>query len=272
VGQEKNRDLIYQPLIRAGNFWHVPMNLIARSNFIRNALALSELRFHNAKDPLGALLADTLRGAGANAWHDVGFKYGGQEGDIDCLALLDGILFFFECKNALHPCGIFELRNTRQHLNKAATQLDRIDGLLQTTGFTEYLSNKLRHDLPSSGPRVGAIVLGHRLFSGYTFKGFEVRSAHELVHFIREGDGTILGQQIRIRPEGSLTAVALVEYLIGRGFHDRLFEAMIPDEQRWKCSACEIVEHTYKLDPEALSLAFGIVLPTVNSATDTAAS
>jgi hypothetical protein len=268
MGQVKNRDLIYQPLVRAGGYWHIPMNLIANSNFIRNALALSELRFHKTKDPLGALLAKACRDAGAQAWSDVGFKYEGHQGDIDCLALLDGVLFFFECKNALHPCGMFELRNTRQHLDKAATQIGRIDALFKDPGFRAYVSNKIGFDLPVSGSQSGAIVLGHRLFSGYKFKGFDVRSIHELIHFINDGDAVVLGKQIRVRPMGSLTALSMWEFLTGSEFHRRLFNAMIPYQMTWTLNILKIVEHTYRLDPERLAAEFGVNLPAIQSSAD----
>jgi hypothetical protein len=224
---------------------------------VRNTLALSELRFHKTNDPLGKFLADAFVRAGAVAWPDVGFKYAGHEGDIDCLVLLDGALFFFECKNALHPCGFFELRNTWQHLDKASVQLGRIDNLLKTGGFIAYLSAKLGHDLPL-GPRVGAIVLGHRILSGYNFKGFEVRSVHELFHFIRSGDGTVLGQPIRLRPEGPLTANGMQEFLTNQGFYERVFGAMAPFQQGWTFHGLNVVEHTYRFDPESLAASFNV--------------
>jgi hypothetical protein len=261
VGQKKNRDLIYQPLVRAGDFWHVPMNLIASSNFIRNGLALSQVRFHKTKDPLGSLVASTFKEARVTAWHDVSFDFAGKAGDIDCLALLEDTLFIFECKNALHPCGIFELRGTRQHLDKAVTQLERIEGLLQTSVFVEYLSNKLNHDLPLRYPPVSVIVLGHRVLSGYTWKGFEVRSVHELVHFISKGDAKIFGQKIRLREDGPLTAAGMRNYLSGKEFHRRFFSAMTPDLRAWTVSGLKVVEHSYHLEAEALSRAFGVEPP-----------
>ena len=68
LGQNRNRDLVYQPLLKAGDVWYIPMNLIAGSNFIRNILQLSERRFHGSNDPLGALLAEDFRQIGAHAW------------------------------------------------------------------------------------------------------------------------------------------------------------------------------------------------------------
>jgi len=84
------------------------------------------------------------------------------------------------------------------------------------------------------------MVLGNRIFSGYNWLGYEVRSVHELSHFIREGDGSILGHTIRLRETGPLTAAGLGAYLGGKDFHRRLFSAMVPDLSIWTLPGLEV--------------------------------
>jgi hypothetical protein len=261
AGRDRNRDLIYQPLVRAGDFWHIPMNLIASSNFIRNALALSQMRVHGSKDPLGKVLTESFKSKHIAAWCDVQFEYSGKAGDIDCLALIEDCLFFFECKNTLHPCSVAELRSTRQHLEKASTQLRKIDDLVKEEDFLSYLSNKLGHDISHCGRHCCAIVLGHRVLSGYDWDGFEVRSIHELVHYLEEGDAVILGQTIRLRENGPIGASQLIKYLTEKAFHKRIFNSMVLDQRTWRVGSLEVVEVSYVLDAEALSRSFEVELP-----------
>jgi hypothetical protein len=123
--------------------------------------------------------------------------------------------------------------------------------------FSAIMMSLVRANLQTSGPRVGSVVLGHRIFSGYTTNGFEVRSVHELQHLITQGDATILGQQIRIRPAGELTAAAMQSFLSNRVFHDKLFEAMMPHEDTWDLKSLTIIDQTYH-DPRRLATAFGL--------------
>ena len=51
------------------------------------------------------------------------------------------------------------------------------------------------------------------------------------------------------------------DFLSGKTFHSRLFSAMIPDVQTWTLEDLKVSEHSYRLEPEALSSAFGVVLP-----------
>src|SRR5207248_11416694 len=62
----------------------------------------------------------------------VKYKYAQRAGDLDTLALIEDVLFVFECKNSLHPCSPFELRTSFDHLVEAQDQLDRTTSAVRT--------------------------------------------------------------------------------------------------------------------------------------------
>jgi hypothetical protein len=90
--------------------------------------------------------------------------------------------------------------------------------------------------------------------------GFEIRSIHELRHFVTDGGATIVGQQVRIRPAGKLTAAAMRSFLPERQFHNKLFEAMTQTQDTWSMQSLTVIDQTYHLDPMRLANAFGVTL------------
>lgn len=113
-------DIQYQPLIRTGQMLTVPMNMLGISNIIRNSLQFSHERIHGhtASDPLVPILAQALTDRSWPVRPKVGYKFAGIAGEVDVLVSRGRYVFAFECKNSLHPCNLYEIRTSFDHLHK----------------------------------------------------------------------------------------------------------------------------------------------------------
>ena len=226
-------DVIYQPLVVAHGEVHVPFNLLGSANIVRNTLQLTHRRIDKgkgSKDPLENSLADVLGQVCRVSRSHVSYQYNGVSGDLDAVAVYDGILFAFECKGSLHPCNAFELRALYDLLLDAQGQLDRLAPLFQDSGFLEYLGSKIACNCAKLRKVVLAIVVGDHLFAGWRAGPYAVRSINGVTGFITSGVITVAGQRARMRPEGPVTADALYAYFADDHAHSVLFDSMEPAE------------------------------------------
>ncbi len=94
-------------------------------------MQLFQKRMSDGKnDILSERLAQVFQHASWTAKHDLSYKHGGLQGDIDVIAIEGDALFVFECKNSLHPCSTAELRTSLDHILHSQQQLDRFRTLL----------------------------------------------------------------------------------------------------------------------------------------------
>jgi hypothetical protein len=252
---------MYQPVIVSHQECHVPLNVFGAANLVRNTLQLMQLRVDKAiglEDPLEDILVATLSDARVQSFPRTKYEYQGAKGDIDVLAIFDGVLFIFECKGSLHPCNTFELRASYDLLRLAVEQLDRVASLLQNPAFLEYLGGKLNISLQPIRQVAYAIVTGNRMFSGWRVGGYPVRNLLGLMTFINSGVTGVAGQQTDLRPEGPITADALLSYIESDLLYTQIFDAMEPIERDAEIGTHHIVLRSFRLNWTTLAENLGL--------------
>lgn len=240
-------DLQYTPVMRAAGQYLVPIGVVANCNALRNALQRSRFRFDAGAriDPLGDQLVAAFQHAGVPAKAKIKVRHAGADAEVDVLAMIDKHLFAFECKNSLHPCNAYELRQSYVYILKATSQLTRFTELLKDAQFRRSVSTVAGFDVTSYAGLTTCIVTGNRMFSGHREGGHAVRNAHELENVIIGGKLVLLpfaedpakpdSPKTRVRVnswQGSeLSASDLVRYIERDSWHAPAFSAMYPHDE-----------------------------------------
>jgi hypothetical protein len=225
-------------------------------------MALRQVRLSDGKsDPLAALFCKVLSTATQKAASEIKYKYIGEIGELDAICLIDDVLFVFECKNSLHPCSVYELRTSFDHLVHAQEQLDRFTKLWVEGGFREILSQKLGWDLGSVAHVVTCIVTGNRMFAGLRLGEHAVRPFYEIGNFVLSGKITILGQEVTLRPTGQLNAAALRDFIAKDALHGKTFAAMERADAVTRLGDTRVIVESYRLNPIKLGKEFGVEIP-----------
>jgi hypothetical protein len=252
---QKVFDVQYQPIIAGEHYYALPMNVFGSSNAVRNALQLSRKRPGEqfAEEPIGKALAARFASQGIWAKHSINYRFNGLNGEIDAMAMIGESLFVFECKNALVPCNIFELRTSYEHIVRARKQLDTIVSLFGLPGFRERLCQP--HGWLGENPKnlITCIVLGNKMFSGYRNGPHPVRSFSEIAGFVwpgKVGFGDII---IASRPEGLLDEKSLRNYLESDSFHTNIFRCMRRIRRDYSLGSKTLSLDSYALDMRALA-------------------
>ena len=172
----------------AGQFL-VPIGVVANCNVMRNALQRSRFRFDSGAkmDPLGDRLVTIFSEVGVPAKAKIKIRYGGAEVEADVLAVVENHLFAFECKNSLHPCNTYELRQSYDYILKAAAQLDNFQRLFADEKFRRLVSNLTGFDVASCVGFTTCIVTGNRMFSGHRESGHAVENSRARERDCRRG-------------------------------------------------------------------------------------
>jgi len=251
-------DLQYTPLIRMGIWLAVPFSIHACFNLVRSAFLTAEKRLYSSGevDPLANMLAAALSTVTNDVKKGVGYSFEGISGDFDCIAKLGRRVYIFECKNTLHPCSSFEQRTMIDHIQKAATQLDRAASLWKRIEFREYVQAVLGWDLASADDLRTCIVLSTRLLSGVSFGGHPIRQGHELANFVVTGEAELIMGDIRKR------------YRMWRGEHfssdeldtylsdnenpvfEPIWNAFVAQDFSWEFEKVVLVQKAYGFDNE----------------------
>jgi hypothetical protein len=255
-------DIMYQPVVRAaGNRILIAPNLFSITNLPRNVLQLTQKRFGEKGDGLLAQrLKEELIKEGFLAWDDVGYRYGGTEGDCDVVAVKGGYLFVFECKNSLHPCSTAELRTSFDYLVKAKTQLEKFSGLWADAGFRQYFAKRLSANLSSIGTLTTAAVTGNRMFSGLQLGACKVLGFHELVNFIRDARVVILDQEFIGRDDGPLEPEQLAKFVTDAPWDQRMLDALRRKDQITQYGEIKVCVEDYSLKMIDLAAEWGVEL------------
>nr|BDT33772.1 hypothetical protein MFMH1_34410 [Myxococcus sp. MH1] len=185
-------DLQYRPFIRFGKTIAIPLAIHLTSNIFRNPLITENKRFYadGADDPISHYLEEALRTKTPLTALNVKYRHKKKEGDIDVLAVLDGKLYIFECKNTILPTSTTEQQTTLGRIQKGVEQLDRFLALWKDKEFRTTISQKTGYNLNQIDEVRTAIVLGNRIFSGASFGKHPVRHNRELENIIKHGKTT----------------------------------------------------------------------------------
>jgi len=219
-----------------------PIAVIANSNVLRNALQRSRFRFDSGAkmDPLGEKLVQIFLQAGVHAKARVKVQYDGRDVEADVLALLDGHIFAFECKNSLHPCNSYELRQSYDYIVKAAAQLNRFKQAFADERFRRSILSAAGFGQPHILGLSTCIVTGNRMFYGHRENGHAVRNIFELENAILgEGiklfgfpkdaeipDGPKIQVRVPFRTSNKFAASDLVDYIEKDSWPELAFKAM----------------------------------------------
>lgn len=236
--------MLYTPVLKVSGVYLLPVAVLAHSNIARNALRTSEFRFDksNAVDPVSDELLHAFEQAGIRTGSAFKYSYGATEGEIDVLAYCEGRLFAFECKNSLHPCNIYELRQSHDYVQKAFSQLSRFRRLFANPDFRKYLNGRLPCVAEQTTKLSTCVVTGNHMFNGYQHDGHVVRSIYELTNVVTCGVADFI---LPTSAEGSSNAELrwkfwkgpqfspsdLVDYLEGSSLHKVALRSMVSQEQ-----------------------------------------
>lgn len=259
-------DAQYRPLLRTQGWYLLPIAVAGESNLLRNVLQTTRFRFDRPSDvdPVSDLLRDAFAEQGVQTRKQVKFNFQGQRGDIDVLAVLDGRLFAFECKNSLHPCNVYELRQSYDYVRKAAWQLTRLQRLFKHPTFREQLSASTGLRIKECACLVTCVVTGNRMFSGWLMDGHPIRPVYELLNTVRGGpvvfwlprsrDPHAERQRIELplRPAGRLTTQALEDYLGVTPLRRATLNAFLPYEDEFRFGQRELRFRSFYWDLPAM--------------------
>ena len=180
------------------------------------------------------------------------YTYGGNRGEIDLLVIYDDFLLFVECKNPILPTDAFSMRNNYDYIQKAAKQLANMEKAFSNISFqNDFLKS---HSIEYKHREIlSCIVMGNRLFSGYSYKGYPVRCIHELISFMYSGDvNYICDDQIikeHIWDDINLSMQDIKKYLSGEKCPTKRLqlEKMVPYIKTMNCDKHVIRFKSYKL-------------------------
>jgi hypothetical protein len=254
-------DVQYQPILAGEHYYTLPMNIFGSSDAVRNALQLTRKRpgGNSPEDLIGKALAARFTEQGIWAQHSVKYKFNGANGEIDAMAIVGESLCIVECKNALLPANVHELRTTYEHIIHGREQLDTIAGIFQQPGFCEHLCHQLGWlgKIPTN--LVTCLVLGNKMFSGYRIGGHPIRSFAEIAGFVWPGKFSFGDRILPLRPEGKLDENSLKNYLDGDSMHRNIFRCMREIRRDYDLGGNILSLDSYGLDMRALADALGIV-------------
>jgi hypothetical protein len=261
-GQRSVFDIQYQPLLKTGEGWLVPLNVLGSSNIIRNALCLSRRRLHaGAKgDPLAPMITAALHQYTEHVGTTISYSFSETDGEVDVIALFGGFLFAFECKNSLLPASPYEIRTSYDHIVRAARQLSRFAELYRQNEFRDYLAARLRWPIGHDTQLVTCIIVGNRMFPGLRLEGHAVRASYEMANFITTGTIIIAGNEVRLWSGPSFSGEDFRRYIQEDLLHRPAFDAMEDCTEEYVFGESVFRCKTYVLNMVALARQWGLTI------------
>ena len=248
-------DLQYQPIVEFEQTVLVPINVLANSDLLRNSLKLSGKRLYSdgTVDPLVNLLEHVLRTRTAQTVRNMQWSWNSAHGEVDVMALIDGILFVFECKNSLLPGNIFELRTSYDYIITASSQLDAFCQALSSEEFRNTISDRIGWRIGHNDRVVTCIVMMNRMFTGYRVGAHAVRGAFEILRQIESGT-IALGQEEKCLWQGNeFTGEDLRRFIEDDSLHSLLWKSMVKTREVMPIGQFEVSYETLCLDLKLLS-------------------
>ncbi|MEW6175591.1 MAG: hypothetical protein AB1588_07840 [Pseudomonadota bacterium] len=221
-------DLQYTPLLCFGSNYLLPMGVLTCSDLVRGVLYRLSNRLlpDDGSDPMQGSLAKALASQGFNVACGVKRVVDGRDLEVDILAMLDGHLMVFECKNSFHPCSPQEMRTNYDHILKGGKQLSRALAWITTPGVQESLFKTLRWPAQKTTSVKSCIVTANRIFNGYSVNGHPVRQAHEMQNFLNEGRLRLSSGVFRLWRTEKFSVNDFNEYLSNSSYLEEIFNCM----------------------------------------------
>jgi len=248
-------DLQYNSLIKADGFYMVPMNVMGSSSIIRNSFQLMRTRIIDnvACNPAELFLVRSFEKLGFPAAQGVGYKFAQIAGEIDVMAIMDNVLFVFECKSSLLPASSFELRTTLDHIHKAEKQLNRFVELSKDPEYITYLLEKSGMQCHDNVEYiVTCVVCSNRMLSGGLAGTHPIRGLFEVCGYLFNGGIEICGKKVSFAASESVTGSDLKNYIQEDSIHNIMFNAMKTAGVEYSFGGTKIQTSNFFLDSEEL--------------------
>lgn len=253
--QSKNKlDLQYSPLIHFDDYYF-PLNIFISSNLFRNSLFKNKIRPHNAsqKDNISEAITNVLKQNFKDVAMEIDFNKNGYHGDFDVIAYIDNVIYIFECKNTITPTDLHELRTTyKENLVHGFEQLSKCKNVLLSNGYIRDLNNRLTWDITNYFNIVTCVVLGTRMYNGYTNGEHHVRSFHELLNFLDTGKIEItdngVTKEISLWKSDKITGNDIYDFIENRIAHKPIFESFSIQTNKEFFGKYSVSFETYEFD------------------------
>lgn len=250
-------DIQYSPIIKSADKYMFSPAILASSNLVRNILCLKQARLTmraNSQDPMQTTLANTLKNIGFLTGVEIKRRFNHEELEIDIIAYRDEHLFIFECKNSFHPCNVYELRTSYEHITHAAKQLKKRAEWLNTLSEQKKLFDSLgwKNAIPSDKV-ITCIAIGNRVFNGYKCNNHPVRQVHELLNLLKSGEIVVTDKKYSIWKGLSFSVDDLVTYLEDGIVIKDMMDSLQLFERKFKIGSKNFSRNKYLIDPQNLA-------------------
>lgn len=248
-------DIQYQPIVKKEQYYSIPYNILANSNILRNSLQLSGKRFY--EDGKNDPISQQLYNAALIRTEQVKQNQRYKDGELDVVALIDGFLFVFECKNPTLPCNPFEARTSYDYIKKAAEQLDRFKENYNSKEFRESFGRSLGWNI-TSAKLVTCIVMSNRMFLGHRVNGHAVRGIRDIITQIDSGIISMLVgiediEEKRFWRGDNFSGEDLRRYIEEDTLIKPVWNAMLPTEKTYPLKEHSIKQKSFALNLELLA-------------------
>lgn len=202
--RETKLDLQYTPILRDGNKIYLSIAIVAMSNMLRNVISYSYMiknQIVNSDDGEELMVKHCVAafnesGENCMVFDNKNFKYQGRKGEIDVLVISDSYILIIECKAPITPTNNFEMRSEYEHLLKAEKQLNLSKSAFADKGFRKKYLQGLGVE-EKNRTVMTCILLGNRIFTGFTGLSHPIRCFHELDMILNKG--TVVGPELKMR-------------------------------------------------------------------------
>jgi hypothetical protein len=227
----KKLDLQYTPLINL-NDYYFPLNIFINSNLFRNSLFKNNIRPHKVmnKDIISLAITNVLKNNFEKVAAGIKFKKNGYVGDFDVIAYIDNVIYIFECKNTITPTDLHELRTTyKDNLLHGFEQLSKCKKVLLSNDYIKDLNSNLKWNISNDFKIVTCVVLGTRMYNGYTNGEHHSRSFKELFNFLNTGKIEIrdngVSKEINLWRNDKISGNDIYDFIENMTLHKPIFES-----------------------------------------------
>ena len=224
-------DLQHTPLIHF-NDYYFPLNIFISSNLFLNSLFKNKIRPHKIinKDSISEAISKILKVNFENVAMEINFNKNGYKGDFDVIAYIDNVIYIFEAKNIITPRDLHELRTTYDdNLLHGFEQLSKCRNVLLSDGYIKDLNNNLKWNISDDFKIVTCLILGTRMYNGYTNGKHHTRSFHELFNFLDTGKIEItdngVTKEISLWKSDKIIGNDIFDFIENMTVHKPIFES-----------------------------------------------
>lgn len=224
-------DLQHTPLIHF-NDYYFPLNIFISSNLFLNSLFKNKIRPHKIinKDSISEAISKILKVNFENVAMEINFNKNGYKGDFDVIAYIDNVIYIFEAKNIITPRDLHELRTTYDdNLLHGFEQLSKCRNVLLSDGYIKDLNNNLKWNISDDFKIVTCLILGTRMYNGYTNGKHHTRSFHELFNFLDTGKIIIrnkdVEKEINLWKDNTISGYDIYNFIQNRILHNLVFDS-----------------------------------------------